>query len=62
MKPNFEVDGELLDNRALFQDPFFSRFELRTAGHPLQLTEAIAKDYLFPTFYGDVTCAIGIFL
>jgi hypothetical protein len=26
------------------------------------LTDTIKKDYLFPTFYGDVTCAMGIFL
>ncbi len=49
-------------NDPVFKNDFFERFTLRKAGKPLQLTEKIVKDYLFPTFYGDVTCAIGIFL
>ena len=62
MKPTYEIDAELLDNADEFQGPFYERFELRHARQPLELNEAVAKNYLFPTFYGDVTCAIGIFL
>ncbi len=62
MQPTTEISPELLDNRKLFTDPFYQRFTLRTAPTPLQLNESIAKDYLFPTFYGDVTCAMAIFL
>ena len=62
MDANFEIDDTLLDNRAAFDNDFFRRFNLRTAVDPLQLTGNIAKDYLFPTLYGDVTCAIAIFL
>jgi hypothetical protein len=62
MDANFSIDATLLDNRAEFDNAFFRRFTLRTASEPLQLTGTIAKDYLFPTLYGDVTCAIAIFL
>ena len=61
MKPTFEISDTLLDNVACFRDPFFQRFRLRPAPNALQLTDAIAKDYLFPTLYADVGCAIGIF-
>lgn len=62
MKPTLEIPEGLLDNSASFRDPFFQRFRLRHAPRPLQLTDAITKDYLFPTLYADVTCAVGIFL
>ena len=62
MKPNFDYGGPLLKNEAKFQDPFFSRFHLREAPAPFQLDEKISKSYLFPIFYADVTCAIGIFM
>ncbi|MCA9522510.1 MAG: 2-dehydropantoate 2-reductase [Myxococcales bacterium] len=62
MKPTTTIHPELLDNLDEFRDPFYRRFEPRTAPKPLQLDEKIAKDYLFPTFYGDVTCAIAIFM
>lgn len=62
MKPTFDIDEALLDNAADFDNDFFRRFDLRHAQTPLQLTKNIAKDYCFPTFYGDVTCAIAIFL
>lgn len=62
MKPTFEISPALLDNAAAFSDDFFRRFTLRRATRPLQLTPEISKDYLFPTFYGDVTCAMAIFL
>jgi len=62
MKPTFDIDGSLLDNGADFDNAFFKRFTLRTGPKPLQLNDTVSKDYLFPTFYGDVTCAIAIFL
>jgi len=62
MKPLYEFDAGLLPNEDKFKDPFFRRFKLRRAPEPLQLTGEISKDYLFPTFYADVTCAMAIFL
>ena len=64
MKPTLDIPATLLDNRndRVFKNDFFERFTLRKAAAPLQLNEKIRKDYLFPTLYGDVTCAIGIFL
>jgi len=62
VKPTFEIEPQLLDNADLFTAPFYKRFALRTAPEPLQLSETVRKDYLFPTFYGDVTCAQAIFL
>ncbi len=60
MKPLLEFSAPLLDNSDKFQDAFFKRFTLRP--HPVQLTDTITKDYVFPTLYHDVRCAIGIFL
>ncbi len=64
MKPLMNIPPGMLDNAGapVFNNDFFSRFKLRHAESPLQLNDKIFKDYLFPTFYGDVTCAIGIFL
>ncbi len=62
MKPNFNIEPGVLANEADFTDDFFQQFNLRKNKQPLELTDAISKDYLFPTFYGDVTCAIGVFL
>ena len=62
MKPTFEYGAPLLKNEAKFQDPFFRRFRLSKASAPFQLDEKISKSYLFPIFYADVTCAIGIFM
>src|SRR4051794_23739281 len=62
MTPTTDINPTLLDNTAAFRDPFFQRFSLRRAPNPLALTDTISKDYLFPTLYADVTCAIGIFL
>ena len=64
MKPSMNIPAALLDNgnSSIFKNEFFERFTLRKAAAPLKLTEKISKDYLFPTLYGDVTCAIGIFL
>ncbi len=62
MQPSRTIDPNLLDNASEFQEPFYQRFQLRHAPAPLQLSDTIAKNYLFPTFYGDVTCAQAIFL
>ncbi|HSN53330.1 MAG TPA: acetoacetate decarboxylase family protein [Candidatus Sulfomarinibacteraceae bacterium] len=62
MQPNTRLTPELVDNADRFTDPFFQRFRLRPAPAPLHLTDDIAKTYSFPTFYADVTCAVGIFL
>ncbi|HOO57383.1 MAG TPA: acetoacetate decarboxylase family protein [bacterium] len=53
-------DSTVLDNADLFNDPFYKRFKLRP--RELKLDENISKTYNFPTFYGDVTVMIGIFL
>ncbi len=62
MKPNTDLDSRLVDNSASFTDAFFQRFQLRPASAPLVLKDGLSKNYSFPTFYGDVTCAIAIFL
>ncbi len=62
MKPNTFFDSSLVENSGSFTDPFFQRFELRPAPAPLALRDGLSKTYNFPTFYGDVTCAIAIFL
>lgn len=62
MKANTMIDDSLLNNTSDFNGDFYGRFKLRTDSEPLKLNASIAKNYLFPTFYGDVTCAIGIFL
>lgn len=62
MKATQTVNPEFLNNVDRFSDPFFSRFPLKKRNSPLQLTDKIAKDYNFPTFYGNVTCSQAIFL
>ncbi|NDI35030.1 acetoacetate decarboxylase family protein [Chengkuizengella sediminis] len=62
MKKLMQYDETLLKNEKLFKDEFFQRFQLRHADKPIQVDENLSKNYLFPTFYGDVTCAIGIFM
>lgn len=62
MKPTLEVPAEMLENKDEFNNDFYRRFTLRHAPEPLALTEEVSKNYLFPTFYGDVTCAMAIFL
>lgn len=61
MKANHQIDPNLLSNEHLFQDEFFKRFKLRHDKNPLKLEGDIEKNYFFPTFYANVTCAIGIF-
>jgi hypothetical protein len=62
MQADYTITPGLLDNLDRFKSPFYDRFKLRTAPKPLQLTEDIAKDFLFPTLYRNVSCAIGIFM
>jgi Acetoacetate decarboxylase (ADC) len=62
MKPIYDFDGSFLENDDKFQDEFYKRFELRHAPEPLKLNDQVTKNYKFPTFYGDVTCAIAIFM
>lgn len=62
MKPSTHIDAAVLDNARDFDDPFYRRFRLEQAKTPLTLMDGIAKRYSFPTLYGDVTCAQGIFL
>jgi hypothetical protein len=62
MKPNTRIDPDLVDNGGLFTDPFFQRFEQRSAPTLTKLSDEVSKQYVFPTFYADVTCAIAIFL
>ena len=62
MKPNTFLESSLVENSGSFTDPFFQRFEPHPAPAPLELRGGLSKTYSFPTFYGDVTCAIAIFL
>jgi len=62
MKPNFEYGEAILANEDAFQDAFFRRFNLRKGAAPFRLDQKISRDYLFPIFYADVTCAMGIFM
>jgi hypothetical protein len=61
MEINLSFDETLIDNQDKFDDAFFQQFELRHRETPLQLTDEINKNYLFPTFYADTSCAIAIF-
>ncbi|MCO1335872.1 acetoacetate decarboxylase family protein [Microbulbifer sp. OS29] len=61
MKENFQINENILDNKDRFNDAFFKRFDLRHNDTPLQLSDTISKNYLFPTLYGDVSCSIAIF-
>lgn len=62
MKPNYHIEPGLVDNQSQFDHAFFQQFKLRHADSPLMLRDDINKDYLFPTLYGNVSCAIGVFL
>ena len=62
MKPNWQLSQNLENNVDKFQSDFFKRFTLRQAESPLMMSEEIRKNYLFPTFYNNVSCSIGIFL
>lgn len=60
MKPSLDIPEGLLDNVNEFSEDFYKRFTLRHAPGPIKLTDDIEKNYQFPTFYGDVTCAMAI--
>jgi hypothetical protein len=62
MKANTNLSPELLNNKVDFTADYFKRFPLRTAPSPLQISDGITKNYLFPTFYGDVSCSLAVFL
>ena len=62
MKATWDVPKEMLDNGTLFSSDFYQRFTLRKAPQPLRMNESVTKDYLFPTFYGDVNCAVAVFM
>ena len=62
MKATWDVPEEMLDNKNLFNNDFYQRFTLRKAPQPLKMNESVTKDYLFPTFYGDVSCAVAVFM
>ncbi len=62
MRVNTLLDSNLVANSGCFTDPFFQRFQPQPAPAPLMLKEDLSKTYSFPTFYGDVTCSIAIFL
>ena len=61
MQPNLLFDENLIDNEDKFGDAFFQQFELRHRDTPLQLNDDVSKNYLFPTFYADASCAVAIF-
>ncbi len=61
METTWDLPETLLDNKSDFNNDFYNRFNLRKGDNPILMDEGIKKDYLFPTFYGDVTCAMGIF-
>lgn len=62
MKATWDIPEEILENRNEFLNDFYQRFSLRKAPQPLKMTEEVSKDYLFPTFYGDVSCAMAVFM
>ena len=62
MKPTTTIPTNLLANENEFTDNFFQPFNLRSDKQPLKLNDTISKNYLFPTFYGEATCSIGVFL
>jgi hypothetical protein len=61
MKPSTDISPGLLDNAEFFSNEFFGRYRLRHADQALKLGDGIEKNYLFPTFYADVTCALAVF-
>ena len=64
MKASQTIPNQLLDNEkdSVFQNDFFKQFDLKQPEKPIQLNETEARNYKFPTFYGNVSCSIGIFL
>lgn len=62
MKSTKTIEPTLLDNADRFQHSFFSEFTLREGPRAIRLPGDIEKTYKFPTFYGDVTCSVAIFM
>lgn len=62
MKPALNIPAGMLENDDKFDNEFFNRFSLRHAPEPIKLTDEVSKNYRFPSFYGDVTCAMSICL
>ena len=62
MKADFNLVLEMPDNAGEFTSDFYKRFTLRKNSQPLQISDEISKDFLFPTFYKNVSCGIGIFM
>lgn len=62
MKATWDIPEKMLDNTDRFTNDFYKRFTLRNAPQPLRMNESVTKDYLFPTFYGDVSCAVAVFM
>lgn len=60
MKITKDFDKTLLDNKDKFNAEFFHRFNAKK--RKITLGDVMEKEYYFPTFYGDVTCAQAIFL
>ncbi|SFD37155.1 acetoacetate decarboxylase family protein [Pseudoalteromonas denitrificans] len=61
MDTNLKITEQLLPNEDKFNNDFFKRFDLRHRDTPLELNNSVAKNYRFPTFYADTSCAIAIF-
>lgn len=61
MDVTWDIPDKLLDNHGDFNSSFYKRFALRKRENPVIMDNGLEKDYLFPTFYGDVTCAMGVF-
>jgi hypothetical protein len=64
MDANWNINPYLLDNQYdnAFNNNFFHRFPLRYADKALSLTDTITKNYLFPTYYSNVSCSIAVFM
>ncbi len=62
MQASTSIRPDYPDNAARFADPFFARFQVEQGKRSLTLDGGVEKAYPFPTLYGDVRCAIGIFL
>lgn len=60
MKPSYDIPPDLLDNGGDFTASLFSGLSLKKAASPL-VVGGRPRDYLFPTLYADVRCAVGIF-
>ena len=60
MKPSLDINPYLLTNENLFNNEFYNRFAL--SPHTLPLNDEISKTYKFPTFYGNVTQSVAIYL